>query len=300
MTEIVQTATGASARGGFADKPVAKFARSLFPTFARLAPTAAANVALKLFLSPPRVKAPSWERPFMESAVTGTLSVYDRAFRTYSWGNGERTIVICHSWGGRASQLGNFIGPLTAAGFRVIGFDAPAHGASDGKHTDMMEYSAAIHAVVTHFGPIHGILGHSFGAGNSLFAWERFGFPVSRMALIGCFSNATWITERFGEILGIPEKVLVEMRAALERRYDGKLNWASLDIGRFAQKYPGKLLMVHDRDDYEIPYFHAEKIVESAARPEVVLMSTKKQGHRRILRNQQVIDDVTNFFSLDA
>jgi pimeloyl-ACP methyl ester carboxylesterase len=296
MTDFVQTATGASARGGFADKPVAKFARSLFPAFARLAPNAAANVALKLFLSPPRVKTPGWERPFMESAATGTLSVYGRPFCTYSWGNGERSIVLCHSWGGRASQLGNFIGPLTAAGFRVIGFDAPAHGASAGKQTDMMEYSAAINAVVTHFGPVHGILGHSFGAGNSLFAWEQFGFEVSRMALIGCFSSATGVTERFGEILGIPEVVLVEMRAALERRHEGKLNWASLDIGRFAQNYPGELLMVHDRDDHEIPYFHAEKIIESATRPGVTLMSTSKKGHRRILRDQQVIARVTEFF----
>lgn len=300
MTDIVQPTPGASARGGFADKPVAKFARSLFPIFAKLAPDAAANLALKLFLSPPRVKTPSWERPFAERATIGTLSVYDRPFRTYTWGSGERTIVICHSWGGRSSQLGNFIEPIVAKGFRVVGFDAPAHGASSGKQTDMMEYSAAINAVVTHFGPVHGILGHSFGAGNSLFAWDRFGFTVPRMALIGCFSNATWVTDRFGEILGIPKRVLVEMRAALERRYEGKLNWASLDIGRFARSFPGELLMVHDRDDHEIPYYHAEKIVAMAARPGVTLVSTSGQGHRRILRDQQVIAHVTDFFGAAA
>lgn len=296
MTERVQHASGASVRGGFADKPIAKFARLLFPAFARFTPGAVANFALKLFLSPPRIKTPSWERPFIESAVTGTLSVYDRPFRTYAWGSGERTIVMCHSWGGRASQLGNFIGPLTAAGFRVVAFDAPAHGASAGKQTDMMEYSSAVNAVVTHFGSVCGILGHSFGAGNSLFAWDRFGFDVPCMALIGCFSNATWVTDRFGEILGIPKAVLLEMRAMLEWRYEGKLNWASLDIGKFAQNFPGELLMVHDHDDLEIPYFHAEKILAMAMRPSVRLMSTRGQGHRRILRDQQVIARVVDFF----
>lgn len=296
MTDLAQPVTGASTRGGFADKPVAKFARSLFPAFARLAPNAAANLALKLFLSPPRVKTPNWERPFIENATAGELAVYDRPFKTYCWGSGERTIVMCHSWGGRASQLGHFIEPLTAAGFRVVGFDAPAHGGSTGKQTDMMEYSAAINTVVAHFGPVHGVLGHSFGAGNALLSWNRFRFDVPRMALIGCFSNATWVTERFGEILGIPKAVLVEMRATLERRYEGELNWASLDIGTFALRFPGSLLMVHDRDDSEIPYFHAEKIIETAARPGVALMSTSKQGHRRILRDQQVIARVTEFF----
>jgi pimeloyl-ACP methyl ester carboxylesterase len=300
MTEIAQPTSGASAPGGFADKPVAKFARSLFPLFARLTPDAAANFALKLFLSPPRVKTPGWERPFAERATIGTLSVDDKQFKTYTWGSGNRTIVICHSWGGRSSQLGNFIEPITSAGFRVVGFDAPAHGASAGKQTDMMEYSAAINAVVTHFGPVHGILGHSFGAGNSLFAWERFGFNVPRMALIGCFSNAIWVTDRFGEVLGIPKAVLVKMRSALEQRYEGKLNWASLDIGKFAQRFPGELLMVHDRDDHEIPYFHAEKIMATAARPGVTLVSTSGQGHRRILRDQQVILRVTDFFNASA
>ena len=297
MTDIVQPPSGASAPGGFANKPLAKFARSLFPLLARLTPDLAAHFALKLFLSPPRVKTPGWERSFAESATIGTLIVNGKPFRTYTWGSGDRTVVMCHSWGGRSSQLGKFIEPMNATGFRVVGFDAPAHGGSTGKQTDMMEYSAAVHAVVTHFGPVHGILGHSFGAGNSLFAWDRFGFNVPRMALIGCFSNATWVTDRFGEILGIPKAVLVKMRTELERRYEGKLNWASLDIGTFAQRFPGELLMVHDRDDQEIPYHHVEKIIATAARPDVALMSTSGQGHRRILRDRQVIARVTEFFN---
>jgi pimeloyl-ACP methyl ester carboxylesterase len=264
--------------------------------FAKLSSDKAANFALKLFLSPPRVKVPGWERQFAESATIDRLLVHDKSFITYTWGRGDRKIVMCHSWGGRSTQLGNFIEPMTAAGFQVVGFDAPAHGASAGKQTDMMEYSAAINAVITHFGQVHGILGHSFGAANSLFAWDRFGFNVPRMALIGCFSNATWVTDRFGEILGIPKAVLVKMRAELEQRYEGKLNWASLDIGTFAQRFPGELLIFHDRDDQEIPYFHAEKIMATAARHGVSLVSTSGQGHRRILRDRQVITRVVDFF----
>jgi pimeloyl-ACP methyl ester carboxylesterase len=297
MTASTQNRPAAATKGGFADKPAARFARSLFPAFSKLAPGMAAKFALRLFLSPPRPKAPKWERPFIESAAIGTLTSYERPFTTYVWGTGPRTIVMCHSWGGRGSQLGHFIGPLTGAGIRVVAFDAPDHGQSDGSRTDMMEYSSAINAVVSHFGPVHGILGHSFGAGNALFAWHRFEFDVERMALIGCFSNAMWVTERFGEILGIPRAVLVEMRAALERKYDGKLNWASLDIGKFAQRFPGDLLIVHDRDDHEIPYFHAENLVSTASRTGATLLSTSGQGHRRILRDREVIRKVTAFFS---
>lgn len=293
MTNVINNA---SIRGGFADKPIAKLARSLFPAFARLAPNTAANLALKLFLTPPRVRAPSWEGPYMSSATTGTLSVHEKSFNTYTWGTGEQTILMCHSWGGRSTQLANFIKPLNERGFRVIGFDAPAHGKSTGKQTDMMEYSAAVNAVVSHFGPIHGILGHSFGAGNSLFAWHRFGFDVTKMVLIGSFSNAIWVTERFGEILGISKEIIANMRRALEHRYGGELNWASLDIGRFAKSFPGEILIIHDRDDHEIPYSNAENIVSTANRQGIELMSTGGMGHRRILRDKQVISRVSDFF----
>jgi hypothetical protein len=127
MTDLVQTCTAAASKGGFADKPIARFARSLFPAFARLAPDAAAKFALKLFLTPPRLKTPKWERFFIDNAATGTLNACGRPFVTYSWGNGVRTIVMCHSWGGRGSQLGNFIKPLVDTGFRVFALSRLMH-----------------------------------------------------------------------------------------------------------------------------------------------------------------------------
>jgi pimeloyl-ACP methyl ester carboxylesterase len=300
MTGCTRNSATTARKGGFADKPIARFARALFPVFSKLAPGMASKVALRLFLSPPRFKRPGWERSFLDSAAKETLVSDGRLFRTYAWGAGPRTIVMCHSWGGRGSQLGSFIEPLTSAGFRVVAFDAPAHGDSVGHRTDMMEYSSAINVVVSHYGPVHGILGHSFGAGNSLFAWHRFRFNVGRMALIGCFSDATWVTERFGEILGIPQVILAGMRTRLEHRYDGELNWASLDIRTLAENFAGDLLFVHDRDDHEIPYFHAERLASAISRRGVSLLTTSGLGHRRIVRSQEVISRVADFFRTEV
>jgi alpha-beta hydrolase superfamily lysophospholipase len=204
---------------------------------------------------------------------------------------------MCHSWGGRATQLAAFVPELTKRGFRVVAFDAPAHGASEGRQTDMMEYSSAVAEVARHFAPVHGLIGHSFGAGNALFSWRRFHFPVERVALIGCFSNAVWITERFGELVGIPQPVIAAMRATLERRHGGELRWDSLDIGEMAREFPGAILAVHDRDDAEIPYFHAEQVLSTSGRPASSLVTTSGLGHRRIVRDAGVVKAVGEFFA---
>jgi len=282
---------------GFAEKPAFRVVRLLFPFLSAVAPGLAARVALRLFLTPQRYEMPLWERPHFQSARMGTLKAYGKAFKTYAWGAGARTIVLCHSWGGRGTQLGSFVPPLLRRGFRVVAFDAPAHGASDGGQTDMMEYSSAVAEVVSHFGPVHGLLGHSFGAGSALLAWQRFGFEVERVALVGCFSNAVWVTERFGEMLGIPARTVVAMRRLLEERHRGELDWGSLVIGEMARAFPGELMLVHDRSDFEIPYFHAEHVLAASGRTADAVLTTTGLGHRRIVRNKTVIDTVGEFFA---
>lgn len=284
----------------FADSPAVRVLRGIYPGVSRIAPSIAARLALRLFLTPQNHKTPQWERPHAATAELGRVTSGGKPFQTYSWGNGDKVIVLCHSWGGRATQLAPFIPRLTELGFRVIGFDAPAHGRSGSGQTDMMEYSDAIGAVVSRFSPVYGILGHSFGAGNALFAEHRFGFEIEKMALIGCFSHAIWVTERFGEILGIPGSTIESMRKLLEDRYNGQLDWEQLDIGKFARTFKGDLLFVHDTQDQEIPYFHVERLLEASGRSASSLLTTTGLGHRRVLRSQTVIDGVSRFFTEPA
>ena len=77
---------------------------------------------------------------------------------------------MVHGWGARATHMGKMIEPLVAAGFRLVAFDAPAHGESFGGSTDLIEYAAAIKAVARHAGPVHTLLAHSFGVAMALYA----------------------------------------------------------------------------------------------------------------------------------
>ena len=62
---------------------------------------------------------------------------------------------------------------LADAGYRLVTFDAPAHGRSSGSHIDLMEYVDALLEVSRKVGPLHGIIAHSFGATATLLALEK-------------------------------------------------------------------------------------------------------------------------------
>jgi len=282
-----------SQRVGFADHPGISVLRILFPVLAKLAPTMAAKIALKIFLTPPRHKEPTWEAHFSALATRTTILAESQQIVVYSWGGSHKNILLCHAWGGRGTQLAKFIEPLVLAGYRVVAFDAPGHGRSSGKRTDMMEYSATIQALDQHFSGFDALIAHSFGAGNAVFAVSRFRLQTAKIVLIGCFSHGKWIIQRFGDILNIPSKIVANMCLSLERKYNGQLHWDKLDIVEMLQKCRIPALVVHDKDDREIPYEHAEKF--RRIEQHIWFHDTRKLGHRRIIQNPLVIDRVVAF-----
>jgi pimeloyl-ACP methyl ester carboxylesterase len=294
MDNIATSQASSTNTAGFADKPAMAAIRLLFPLLSAITPNLAASLSLRIFLTPQKHRIPSWEKPYLGTAVCRKIQVAGKSVATYAWGEGNKKILLCHSWGGRGTQLANFINPLVSKGYTVIAFDAPAHGQSAGKQTDMMEYSASINEVIKLMGPFHGIIGHSFGAGNTLFSKRHYGFEVKKIALIGCFAHGSWVTDRFGELLNIPPKTIARMRRILEEKYDDRLQWNQLDLVEIAKSETAPILIAHDRDDKEIPYANALKFAESCSN-KLEMISTDGLGHRRILRDPEVISRICEF-----
>lgn len=68
-----------------------------------------------------------------------------------------------------------------------------------------------------------------------------------------------------------------------------------LNIGLLGPKLSQAALIVHDEDDKAVDYLSAEAIVK--AWPQCQLFTTKGLGHRRILKDREVIQRVTLFIS---
>ncbi len=109
-----------------------------------MAPSLAARLLERLFLTPRRWQRPVRETQWMSSARRSTLDFGGRRkLRLLTWGEGP-TVLLAHGWSGRGSQMGCFAEPLVDAGYRVVAFDAPGHGDDDARFYDRRQ--AYVHA----------------------------------------------------------------------------------------------------------------------------------------------------------
>jgi hypothetical protein len=263
----------------------------------RVAPGAAAWVAERLFLTPPRHAAPYRERDLLARARPGSVRVEGRRIATWTRGSGPR-IMLVHGWGGRGAQLGAFVEPLVASGFSVAWFDGPAHGASGGRRATIPEMAAALRGVAAALGPVRGIVAHSGGGVGSAWAVRRWlldGFVdlPEALALIAPPADFRGYLERFAEACGLTAGA----RERLDRRLTARIGAPAeaFDLPRLVADLPPAALVVHDREDAEVPWAEGAAVAE--AWPGAELVTTRGLGHRRILRDPAVIARVTVFLT---
>jgi hypothetical protein len=135
----------------------------------RLSPSGAAAVAERFFLTPRRRPRPAVERDALSRATPLVLPSEHGDLAAWQWdpaeqprdlvepwrspSNGRPRVLLVHGWEGRGSQLAAFVEPLTMAGFRVVTFDAPAHGDSPGARSSFFHFAHAIACAAERFGP---------------------------------------------------------------------------------------------------------------------------------------------------
>ena len=272
--------------------------RLSFKVIGGVSPVLAGKLALRLFMTPTRFGTPRKERALRESATQKFITVRDRKISVRSWGNADApTILLSHGWGGRCTQFHAFIQPLVDAGYRVVGFDVPAHGDSEGKQTNMMDVALVIGEVAKEEGKFEAIIGHSFGTGTALLAMDKFQVKSKKIILIAYFSDVIWITNLFGELFDLRQSTLKAMREVALSKYKTTFgiswNWQDLAPLVTIKSFKGDILLIHDEKDHEVPYSQAEPLQKSASKVE--LMTTSGYGHRKILMHKKVVDRVLEF-----
>ncbi|MCU0950642.1 MAG: alpha/beta hydrolase [Burkholderiaceae bacterium] len=268
--------------------------RLAFRAAGAVSTAAQAQLGYRVLSTPPRFARPLREQRALAAAQPFAVPFRDRTLRAWRWGCGP-TVLLAHCWGGRGSQMAEFAQALLPHGFSAVVFDAPGHGDSPGRRTDMIEMAESIAAVARACGPLHGVIGHSLGGAASLLALRDCGLAAPRVVSIGAFSHCIWFTEAFGRLVGMSPAAVAGMRALLSRRYSHRIDWSRLGITeaiRAADAHT-RTLLVHDRDDREVPYAHA--LALQRARPQAALLTTRGLGHRRVLRDAEVILRATAF-----
>lgn len=231
-----------------------------------------------------------------EATRAFTISHDGRALDALSWGDGERVVLLAHGWEGRGAQLGRFVYPLVAEGFRVVAFDGPAHGRSPGRQTDLAHYSRVFKSVEAAIGPIYGVLAHSFGGAACMAAIGAGYLHPRRLALIGVPFGLMYPLGQFRTVAALPDSIWQRLLRRMERRIGMPPERADVRAMFNDLHIPG--LLVHCQDDTEVDFENAERI--HAAWPMARLMTTNGLGHRRILKDPEVIAAATAFLSEEA
>jgi pimeloyl-ACP methyl ester carboxylesterase len=243
----------------------------------RVAPGAAAVLAERLFFTPPppRGDGPPPEAERLDVSIDG------RPLAAWRWGLGP-AVVLVHGWGGWGGQLASFAPVLVAEGFSVVSFDAPAHGGSPGRQSSIPDFARTLRAVAEAAGPVRGVIAHSLGAAATALA-VRDGFDVERVVFVAPPSDpASWM-RRFAQRLGLRERVLDRVGERATRRFG--FHWKELYVPALARALRGRLLVVHDRDDREVPWWQGRAVADAAAAP---LVTTAGLGHQRLLSDEGV------------
>lgn len=274
--------------------------RTAFGTLERFAPSLGARWAARLWLTPPRYRGRPRDRE-LPLADTFSLPVGGHRITGRAWGAGP-PVYLVHGWGGASDQLEAFVAPLTAAGHRVITFDAPSHGDSEPgafgpRQSTFVEAAEALTAVVAEYGPAHAVLAHSGGCGAVFYAL-RHGLPVGRLVFLAPMAQPDPYSMVFAARFNFGERIRAGMLDLVRRRVG--LPWSEFDIPSQVPAVPGlpPLLLVHDPRDRETRY--ADSVAVQRVWPNAELITVTGQGHWRILRDPRTVDRAVAFLTPPA
>ena len=130
------------------------YLRLRFGTLGVLFPRAATEYAYKLFATP-RSRAKHWKTDaIIDSAVVSDLMFDNLKIKIYEWGTGDKIVLLVHGWESRGTALRMFVNPLLKSGFKIVTFDAPAHGDSEGEILNLPTNARMIAEVMKKFGGV--------------------------------------------------------------------------------------------------------------------------------------------------
>jgi pimeloyl-ACP methyl ester carboxylesterase len=183
--------------------------------------------------------------------------------------------------------------PLVDRGLSVMAFDAPGHGQSTGRYSSLPAFARAVRAVAEAApSTVVGAIAHSMGGAATALALKA-GLRLNRAVFVGSPIDPERYIGQFSSMLKLSAHTRAGLQQRVADRYD--ITWQSLDIRAHVAEMETRLLVVHDEGDSEVPF--ADALAYAECWPRAELMATKGLGHRRLLRDEEVIDRVTTFLS---
>ncbi len=261
----------------------------------KLSENLATKFAIKLFVTPIKHKIPKREINYYKSCHQEVLTVADIkksivVYKNPSINNLQKKVLLVHGWSGRGTQLFKIAEEFLKLGYQVISFDAPSHGNAKGNSTLMIEFISAIKFLAKEYGEFDVMVGHSLG-GMSIMNAVFDGVPSRKIVIIGAGDKIEDIVKDFVHKLKLPDHYVARIENHFQKKYQIAMNY--FDVYKKAEQSNVPTFIIHDKDDLDVHFTCAENIHKY--HPNSQLLLTEGLGHRKILGNQMVINQIINF-----
>jgi pimeloyl-ACP methyl ester carboxylesterase len=213
----------------------------------------------------------------------------------YRWNKheGSRKLLIIHGFESTARNFEMYVTRMTAKGYEVLAFDAPAHGESEGTQINVLIYKEMLEEIIRSFGPFHAFLAHSFGGLAICLALEDMPHAHDvKLVLIAPATETTTAVDLLFRILQLNGKVRRAFNDLIVEIGKRPVEWYS--VSRSIEHIHADTLWVQDEDDDVTPFHDVKPVIEKKP-PNVEFLLTKGLGHRRIYRDEKVIEKIISF-----
>jgi pimeloyl-ACP methyl ester carboxylesterase len=279
--------------------PVTRLFRWGLGASQRLWPALAVRAAYRLFGTPlpPRwlARRRAWPAGWAITAwpfESASITLYSRPVAPHG-----PVVLLVHGWGGHAGQMLALADRLQAQGLRAVILEMPAHGRSAGPTSNLPQFARAIEYAAARLQQQQGfrldaVVAHSLGANAAAFAASR-GLALRKLVLLAPPASPHEYTRLFAQVFGLSERT----RAAMQRRFEARegVLMPQFEPQAVGPRIRQATLVVHDRRD-SINRF-ADGVAFSEAIPDARLLATQDLGHRHLLKDAAVLQEVAAFLA---
>ncbi len=246
----------------------------------------------RAFFNPSKYEVKSSDQAILERGTNFRIPFEGGELAVTTWGEGP-AVLLMHGWGGARAQMTGFIDPLLATGYRVVAYDQPAHGESDGKGTNLLEIAPTMDLIAQQEGSFHAIIAHSFGTLITSYELVNRKFPPpARLVYFGAFNRLMDSLPRFQVLAQLPDEIIEGLRAMIYENF-GQDVLESITNELLTPQINIPALMFHDVMDNVTPVEDSRAIAQVWKNTR--LIETEGLGHRGALQAKSIHDQVVKF-----
>jgi pimeloyl-ACP methyl ester carboxylesterase len=204
-----------------------------------------------------------------------------------------KKVLLVHGFGSSSRIFDHYIAALLKKGYEVIAFDAPGHGESGGKRIFISDYVRILAHIEQSHGPFQSWLAHALG-GLALVLSLEDAVPDRSCALtlIAPAPGIAQAVEDWAVRHRLSAEVVREMGEYITEIGGHPLAWYSLR--RAIGSVGAEVLYVQDEEDTVVPPNEA-KLIRQDGHPNVRFLFTTGLGHKKVYKDQEVLDKVVAF-----